>query len=47
MTLAVQADLSRLRAPLIEKLARFVDLTADERDCLSAVQADFFRVHDG
>src|SRR5215831_7344451 len=47
MALSTQPDAARLRAPLIEKLARFVDLTADERDCLSAVQADFFRVHDG
>jgi hypothetical protein len=47
MTLSTPADLGRFRAPLLEKLARFIDLTAAERDCLSAVQADFFRIHDG
>jgi CRP-like cAMP-binding protein len=32
---------------LIEKLARFVDLTVDERECLATLQGDFFRIRDG
>jgi CRP-like cAMP-binding protein len=47
MTLSTQADVGRLKAPLIEKLARFVELTSDERECLSTLQGDFFRIHDG
>ena len=47
MALSSQADLGRLRAPFIERLARFVELTGEEKDRLSALQADFFRIHDG
>jgi len=46
MTIPTQAELAGLRAPLIEKLGRFINLSAGERDYLSALQADFFRVHD-
>jgi CRP-like cAMP-binding protein len=47
MTMSTQADVASLRAPLIGKLGRFVQLTAQEQDYLSALQADFFRVHSG
>jgi len=47
MAISTQADIGSLRAPLIEKLGRFIDLTGPEKDYLSTLQADFCRVHDG
>jgi CRP-like cAMP-binding protein len=47
MNVASPAELDSLRAPLIGKLARFVELTAAEREYLTGLQDDFFRVHDG
>ena len=47
ISVSTQADPESLRAPLIEKIRRCVDLTPEERDCLSVLQAEFFRVRDG
>ena len=47
MTSSSHPDLSNLKAPLIAKLARFVDLTARERSHLLDIQVDFAKVRAG
>src|SRR5579883_3291805 len=47
MTASSQPETSTLKAPLIDRLARLVDLTARERAYLGQVQVEFARVHAG
>src|SRR5262249_17805360 len=48
MTISTQtSDLGALRAPLMSKLERLVDLSAPERSCLHDMQADFIKVRAG
>jgi CRP-like cAMP-binding protein len=47
MTVSSHPDLSSLRAPLIDRLSRFVDLTARERAHLEDLQAEFVKVRAG
>ena len=47
MAISAHRDLSTLKAPLVAKLARFVDLTARERAYLENLQMDFLKVRDG
>lgn len=47
MTLSTQADPDSFKTALTDKLGRFIDLTAQEKDYLSAMPTEFHRVHDG
>ena len=47
MAISNHRDLSTLKAPLVAKLGRFVDLTAQERAYLENLQIDFLKVRDG
>jgi CRP-like cAMP-binding protein len=47
MTIPSPSDLSTLKAPLIAKLSRFVELAACERAHLEEIQADFVKVRPG
>jgi CRP-like cAMP-binding protein len=47
MTSPSQADLGGLKAPFVNKLARFVDLSPRERDHLQAIQGEFVKLRAG
>jgi CRP-like cAMP-binding protein len=42
-----QLEAATLRAPLIAKLERFVDLTGEERNCLLRLQGEFTGIREG